>query len=106
MATYRQAQKIPLEGLQDRRRKLTEEDRKEIKELYEVKKLGIREISRIFEKVCSRRLIQFVLFPHRLKELQERNKDNEHWKKYHKKEESTKAVRNWRNYKYNLFKAK
>jgi len=50
----------------DKRRKLSEEDRETIKDLY---KLGfsIHQIARIFADKCSRRNIQFILFPERLK---------------------------------------
>ncbi len=103
MTTYREAQKIPLTGLSDRRRKLTDDDKLEILRLYQVEKLGIREIARRYEKKCSRRLVQFVLFPNRLKAMQKVHAKNQHWKTYHNRKKSTEAVRNWRNYKYKLF---
>ena len=49
----------------DRRRKLFDEDKQNIKELYK-NGFAIREIARIFENKCCRRSIQFVLFPERL----------------------------------------
>jgi len=50
----------------DRRRKLTDEERETIKTLY---KMGysIRTIARMFKDKCTRRNIQFILFPERLK---------------------------------------
>lgn len=92
-------------GQYDRRKKLTDDQKEEIKLMYK-DGMGVREIARKFEGTCSRRLIQFVIFPERLIQLQERNRLNEHWKKYHKKEELTKAVRSWRRYKKQLFKDK
>lgn len=63
----------------DKRRKLTDEERKTIKELYKMG-FSIREITRMIKKV-SRRNIQFILFPERLKRLyryrKERNWDYE-----------------------------
>ncbi|MES2409540.1 MAG: hypothetical protein V4509_04570 [Patescibacteria group bacterium] len=62
----------------------------------------VREIARRYESKCSRRLIQFIIFPERLKEMQKRNKENEHWKKYHDRKKGTEAVKKWRNYKQKL----
>ena len=94
---------VKLESLLDRRRKLTDEDKYNIRRLYEFDHLKVREIARMYEKVCSRRLIQFVLFPERLKTLQDRNRKNQHWKKYYNREQLTKAVRNLRRYKTKLY---
>ena len=52
----------------DRRIKLTDADRIDIQKMY-ILGVPIREISRKYEKKCSRRLIQFVLFPERDKKL-------------------------------------
>lgn len=103
MKPYEQAQKIPLVGLQDRRRKLTDIDKADIKLRYE-KGEGIREIARQYADKCSRRSIQFVLFPDRLKSMQTKHAKEQHWKKYYNRKQLTEAVRNWRNYKYGLFK--
>lgn len=48
----------------DKRRKLSDYDKQEIRELY-TKGEPIRSISRLFPQV-SRRMIQFVLFPERV----------------------------------------
>ena len=50
----------------DGRIKLTDSDKKEIRDLYE-SNVPIREIARQFHDQCSRRTIQFVLFPERKK---------------------------------------
>lgn len=50
----------------DRRFRISEEDKLEIARLYKQEKLAIREIARLFEGRCSRRSIQFILFPERL----------------------------------------
>lgn len=93
-------------GVYDRRKSLlTEDDREYIKQLHK-QGIPVREIARRYEGKCSRRLIQFIIYPERLKQLQDRNKENEHWKKYHDREKMTKAVRKWRNYKQKLIKDK
>lgn len=103
MKPYLKAQKIPLVGLQDRRRKLTEDDKEDIKTRH---KRGetIHAIARAYRGICSRRLIQFVIFPERLKQMQERNAKEQHWKKYFDRKKLTQATKNWRNYKYRLYK--
>lgn len=105
MKLYEKCQRVPLVGLQDRRRKLTEDDREDIRTRYKRGETQ-RHIARVYANKCSRRLVIFVLFPERLKIMQERNTKNKHWKKYHNREKLTKATRNWRNYKYKLFKNK
>lgn len=66
----------------DGRVKLSELDRASIMALY---KMGtpIREIARQYEKIVSRRMIQFVLFPERLKTVNYPG----HYKKYYRKDE-------------------
>ena len=78
----------------DGRRKLNEEQKEHIRSLYK-KGMGIRAIARKYEGICSRRLIQFVIFPerreHAKKLLAERRKDGrykptkEEWRKTMKK---------------------
>ncbi len=65
MKPYTKAQKIRLPAKLDRRIKLTLEDRADIKRLYFQEKNSIREIARTFENKCTRRMIQFILFPER-----------------------------------------
>jgi len=50
----------------DRRRKLTEEDRAIIRKLYNLG-MSIRGIARLFSHKTTKRNIQFILFPERLK---------------------------------------
>lgn len=70
----------------DGRRKLTQEDKENIIKMFNQDKMCVREIARAYEKKCSRRLIQFVLFPERLKTMQERNRKERKWTKYYDKE--------------------
>lgn len=91
-------------GIYDRRRKITEDQKTEIKDMHK-RGYGIREIARAFVGICSRRSIQFILYPERLKRLQDMHRKNKHWKTYHNREKLTKATREWRRYKKKLFKA-
>lgn len=80
----------------DKRIKLTPYDKRRIKVLY-AQGIGIREITRRIKKV-SRRMIQFVLFPERLKISNYPG----HWAKYYDKRKQTIAMRKHRNYKRKL----
>ncbi len=87
---------MPIGTHNDGRRKLTAEDRENIIKMFKDEKMGVREIARVYEGKCSRRLIQFVLFPDRLKTLQERNKKDKHWMKYYDKEKHKMYMRKHR----------
>lgn len=87
--------KIP--GL-DRRIKLTEADKQEIKELHK-EGTAIRAIARAFPQV-SRRLIQYIIFPDRLKVSNYPGK----WKKYQvTKSEWAAIMREHRQHKQRLY---
>ena len=57
-----QAKKLPRSL--DRRVKLTDDDKEAIRSLYKDGN-GIREIARMYENKCTRRVIQYILFPER-----------------------------------------
>ena len=61
----------------DKRRKLTDEERERIKFLYQSGS-SIRRIAKIFEHKISRRTIQFILFPDRLKKQYDYKRER-HW---------------------------
>jgi len=63
--------KIKMPRDKDRRIHLTDEDRAVIITLFIKEHLSIREIARRYNHKCSRRLIQFVLYPGRLKHVAE-----------------------------------
>lgn len=93
-------------GEYDRRKcGLTDEDKEQIKYLHK-SGVAIRQIARDYAGKCSRRLISFILFPERLRVMQERNRKEKHWKKYYNRKDLTKAMREWRQYKTKLIKAK
>ena len=95
---YKDKMKVKLVGELDRRRKLSDEDKNIIRTRYSNGE-KIRVIARDYEKICSRRLIQFVLFPERLDMMAKKQAKEKHWKTYYNKERNTIAVREWRRYK-------
>jgi len=82
----------------DRRIKLTDEERKHIKKLYKLK-MPIRAIARCYKEKCSRRLIQFILFPERDKTLKEICKKEKRHLLYYDRIKHTKAIQSLRKYK-------
>jgi len=91
--------KIKLPKEKDRRRKLTDEEKEEIKELYR-KGWSIRKIAKKFQDKCSRRLVQFILFPERYKH----SRINWHWRNYYNKEKHAKIMKEYRRYKAKILK--
>ena len=93
--------KIRLPKDKDRRRKLTDENKADIINKY---KNGwkIRKIAGYYAYLCSRRLIQFIIYPERLnhnaKLFKERRKDG----RYYNKEKNRLAIKNLRDYKRQL----
>ena len=83
----------------DRRRKLSDGDRREIIRLYHEEGWAVRKIARHFADKCSRRLIQFVIDPERLKTA------NAHFKlrrvdgRYYDGEKHTAAMRSTRKHR-------
>ena len=98
--------KIRLPREHDRRVKLTDEDREDIKKLFTRDKLGVREIARMYEGKCSRRLIQLILFPERYEVMKKRQKDEKPWLKSYDRKERARIAREHRSYKYKLLKSK
>lgn len=93
------SEKIKLQGLQDRRRKLTDEQKEEIKKIYATGIVGTRPIAKQFG--VSRSLIQIIVNPAIAARVKRRNKA--HWKDYTDREQLTTAVRNLRKYKQELY---
>lgn len=82
-----QSAKVPRKF--DRRVKLTEEDKYNMREMYRQGET-VRGIARIFEGKCSRRMVQFVLFPERA------DVAKENFKRWRKENPITKEA--WRGY--------
>ena len=93
---------IKLPRALDRRVRLTKEDKEDIRARYKQGEI-IRGIARAYKGICSRRLIQFIIFPERLKAVQDRNREQQHWKKYYNRKQLTQAVANLRRYKQDLY---
>lgn len=102
MKPYLKAQTLPLEGLLDRRRRLTDAQKDEVRKLYS-EGWSQRKLARAFG--CSRTLVQLLVNPERAKAVAGRFKAN--WRKYANargKAYAAAAVRSWRKYKYGLLK--
>lgn len=95
--------KLKLPKHLDRRRKLTDKEKKHIKDLYFFEYKSIREIAREYDKKCSRRLIQFILFPERDKKLKEIIKETKGHLKYYDRKKQSEAIKNLRAYKRKVF---
>lgn len=87
----------------DARRKLTDSDRAKIIKLYD-DGLSIRGIARAFEGKCSRRLIQFVIFPDRAEKVAFDFKIRRLDGRYYKRVKHTAYMRKHRQRKQKLIK--
>ena len=85
----------------DGRRKITTEQREQIKTMYEFERKGIREITRMIG--CSRRSVQFILFPERLEIVKARAIEVKRWEPYNTKELRLEVMRKHRAKKRQLF---
>lgn len=87
----------------DKRIKLMEEDKAHIRALH-AEGVAVRAIARLYKERCSRRLIQFVLFPERLevnaRQFAERQKDG----RYYNRKRHTEYMRRHRRRKQALLK--
>lgn len=104
MKPYAKAQTIPLQGLQDRRRRLTDKDKSEIRELYATGEHSLMSLARLYH--VSKSLIGIIVNPERARKVKERAR--EHWRNYaykYGKEYRALMARNVKNHKYRLFKA-
>lgn len=94
------SEKIKLSPTQDRRRKLTDEQKEEIKKLYATGLVGQRPLAKQFG--VSRSLIQIIVNPEIAEKKKQRIK--EHWRDYRpSKEEWAETIREHRHYKQELY---
>lgn len=94
------SEKIKLDPSQDRRRKLTDEQKREIRMIYESGVCGMRPLAKQFG--VSRSTIQIIVNPKRAESVKARAK--EHWRDYHpSKEEWAAIIREHRHYKQELY---
>lgn len=91
---------IKLDPSQDRRRKLTEEQKEEIRSIYKSGVCGTRPLAKQFG--VSRSTIQVIVNPNIAERHKKRSK--EHWRDYKKsKEEWAATIREHRHYKQELY---
>lgn len=94
--------KIRLSETQDRRQKLTQEQREEIRKLYSSGEYSQRSLASLYG--VSRSLIQILVNPERAERVSQRIK--EHWKDYQVTPEERKIIqRKVRAYKRKLYLA-
>ena len=102
MKPYAKAMTIRYVGLQDRRRKLTDEQRAEIIRLHDEKGLGCRTIAKMFG--VSRSLVRYICIPDVA--IRNRKRISENWRKYREqrgKSENARIMRVFRKRKYECF---
>lgn len=90
---------LKLNGLQDRRRKLSDTDIAEIRKLYESGDGSYRSLADRYH--VSKDTIARLVNPARAEWVRQYRKAN--WRKYHDREKLTAAVRELRRYKHELY---
>ena len=85
---------IPVGYSNDGRRKITDEQKQEVRRLYEVENTSIHHISRTTG--VSRRSVQFILFPERAQAVRDRAKEVKRWQVGNLKENHTPAMQKHR----------
>lgn len=95
------SEKIKLQGMQDRRRRLTDEQREEIKELYGTGCYSLNDLAKKFG--CSKKTILLIVNKDSAEKAKQYRK--EHWKEWQRKGEKwNKIVKEHRKYKQELYK--
>ena len=93
------SEKIKLKGLQDRRKKLTDMQRKEIKELYGTGCYSLNGLAKRFN--VSKKTILLIVNEESADKAKQYRKDN--WKQWQQtKEEHKEAIKKTRKYKQSL----
>lgn len=95
------SEKIKLNELQDRRKRLTDEQREEIRELYGTGSYSLNDLARMFH--VSKKTVLLIVNKESAKKAKEYRK--EHWREWQRKgEEWNEIVRKHRAYKQELYK--
>ncbi len=93
------SEKIKLKELQDRRKKLTEAQREEIKKLYGTGHYSLNDLAKRFS--VSKKTVLLIVNEESAAKAKQYRKD--HWKEWQRKgEEHNKAIQNTRKYKQSL----
>ena len=94
------SEKIKLPQTKDRRRKLTDDQKEQIRGIYATGVCGMRPLAKQFG--VSRATIQIIVNPQRAEAVKQRSK--EHWRDYRpSKEEWAETMREHRRYKQELY---
>lgn len=95
------SEKIKLKGLQDRRKRLTDKQRKEIRELYGTGFYSLNDLAKKFN--VSKKTILLIVNSESAEKAKQYRK--EHWKDWQRKgEEHNEAIKKTRHYKHQLYK--
>lgn len=94
------SEKMKLKGLQDRRKRLTDEQREEIKVLYGTGLYSLNDLAKRF--VVSKKTVLLIVNSDSAEKAKQYRK--EHWKEWKStKEEHREAIKNTRRYKQKLY---
>lgn len=94
------SEKIKLKGLQDRRKKLTDKQREEIRELYGTGCYSLNGLAKRFE--VSKKTILLIVNDNSAEKARQYRKEN--WKEWQSsKEEHREAIKKTRRYKQKLY---
>ena len=95
------SEKIKLKGLQDRRKKLTDEQREEIKQLYGTGCYSLNGLAKKFE--VSKKTVLLIVNEDSAERARQYRK--EHWREWQRTgEEWNETIKNTRRYKQQLYK--
>ena len=95
------SEKIKLNGLQDRRKRLTDKQREEIKELYGTGHYSLNDLAKRFN--VSKKTVLLIVNKDSAEKAKQYRK--EHWKEWQRVgDEHNQAIRNTRKYKHKLYK--
>lgn len=94
------SEKIKLQGLQDRRKRLTDEQRAEIRKLYETGLYSLNDLAKKFG--CSKKTVLLIVNKESAAKAKQYRK--EHWKEWQRKgQEHNEAIKKTRHYKHKLY---
>ena len=95
------SEKIKLKGLQDRRKRLTDEQREEIKKLYGTGHYSLNDLAKRY--VVSKKTILLIVNNDSAEKAKQYRK--EHWREWKRTgKEHNEAINNTRKYKQSLYK--
>jgi predicted DNA-binding protein YlxM (UPF0122 family) len=95
------SEKIKLKGLQDRRKRLTDKQREEIKELYVTGHYSLNDLAKRF--AVSKKTILLIVNNNSAEKAKQYRK--EHWREWQRTgKEHNEAIKNTRQYKQSLYK--